>query len=56
MFLLFAGYNYYPAGGWDDYCGTYDTLEAAQDALSNIECDWYQIVDYRGKIPCVVEK
>lgn len=26
-FMLFAGDNYYPNGGWDDLVGMYDTLE-----------------------------
>ena len=29
MFALFAGENYYPGGGWNDYVGTFDSLDAA---------------------------
>ena len=45
MFLLFAGDFYYPAGGWEDYIGRYDSVERAEALLSNIGCDWYHIVD-----------
>lgn len=52
-YALFAGYNYYPSGGWDDIYGTYDTVEEAQEAWriarSNPErvlrSDWGHIID-----------
>ncbi|MBZ5616208.1 MAG: hypothetical protein LAO23_19545 [Acidobacteriia bacterium] len=45
-FLLFRGYTYYPAGGWDDFYGHYDTEEEAQAAEKNArKCDWYQVID-----------
>ena len=47
-FFVFAGYTYYPAGGWDDFKGDFDTLEEAQSHLQseNVkETDWQQIVD-----------
>lgn len=28
-FLLFAGFNYYPEGGWSDFRGSFDTAEEA---------------------------
>lgn len=31
--LLFAGENYYPSGGWDDYRGSFDTIEDAKKWL-----------------------
>lgn len=31
MFALFAGDVYYPSGGWNDFRGTFDTIEAAKD-------------------------
>lgn len=51
-FALFAGANYYPAGGMDDLVGRFDTLQealaAAQDENPE-DCtggyDWFQIVD-----------
>jgi hypothetical protein len=42
-FLLFKGDNYYPSGGWDDFVGAYETLEAAKMAAT--DCDWAQVVD-----------
>ena len=32
MFLLFAGDDYYPAGGAEDFQGAYESVEAAQTA------------------------
>jgi len=47
MFALFAGYNYYPSGGWDDHIATFATLEEAQHARNarSHKYDWFQIVD-----------
>lgn len=49
-FLLFAGNNYYPSGGWDDYVDSYSTLEEAkavgEDRLKS-RADWSHIVDIR---------
>ena len=52
-YLVFAGFNYYPSGGWDDFVDAFSTLEEAQ--ASAISCqsrgesggsfDWVQIVD-----------
>lgn len=52
-FLLFAGREYYPQGGWNDLIGSYDTaLEADAKLLAMIReqdaflvTDWYQVVD-----------
>ncbi len=51
-YLVFTGSKYYPSGGWDDFRGTFDTVEEAQKALlpsgTGLNCqsfDWYQIVD-----------
>jgi hypothetical protein len=33
-FLLFAGYDYYPHGGWNDFKGAFDTIEEAQTAFT----------------------
>lgn len=43
-YLLFAGEYYYPSGGFNDFKGSFDTME---DAQSNIQDwhDWYHIVD-----------
>lgn len=57
-FLLFAGENYYPLGGWTDFRDDFDTLEEAR-AAKNYRHDlqsaeWFQIVDTEQKM--VVEE
>ena len=46
MYLLFCGYNYYPAGGWDDFHGSYHSEEEAREATDSLPrgTDWWQIV------------
>lgn len=43
-YLLFAGEYYYPSGGFNDYKGSFDSIE---EAISNVMSyhDWYHIVD-----------
>lgn len=49
-FLLFASSFYYPNGGWDDFIGSFDTVEGAVEFLTSVDKeevhhDWYQVVD-----------
>lgn len=44
-FLVFAGDNYYPLGGFDDLQGDYETLEAAQFAAEALNREWAQVAD-----------
>ena len=46
MFLLFAGYHYYPSGGWNDFVGQYDTIEEARQSYRSMDVnyEWYHIV------------
>lgn len=56
-YLLFAGWNYYPRGGFKDLKGIFDTLEEAQKGRdeyyksegckvgSDDSYCWYHIVD-----------
>lgn len=56
-FMLFAGYHYYPSGGWQDFVGFFDTLDEARKAAANpetgyfatdykvIDPEWIQIID-----------
>jgi len=49
MYLLFAGSNYYPSGGWDDFRGEFNTLEEAREAaessnFSFSKYDWWHVV------------
>jgi len=46
---LFAGSDYYPAGGYDDYIGSFETLKIAQDYIkencNEISCNpWAHVV------------
>lgn len=51
MYLIFAGDNYYPRGGFGDFIGRADTLEDAMAAAGAGgeygQYDWWQIVDSR---------
>jgi hypothetical protein len=42
-FVIFAGDQYYPDGGWSDYRSSYATLDEARHAIT--PRDWWQIVD-----------
>jgi hypothetical protein len=44
-YAAFSGSNYYPDGGWDDFVGTYDTLEEARMAQRPNDNDWQHVVD-----------
>jgi hypothetical protein len=48
-FLLFSGDDFYPNGGWDDFSGDFDTVEAARTAAPETddiyEPKWWHIVD-----------
>jgi hypothetical protein len=51
-FLLFAGANYYPDGGWHDFRGAYQTLESARAELDSLNKRlraglWAHVVDIR---------
>ena len=42
MYLLFAGSQYYPFGGFFDFQGAYDTVEEAVEAGARY--DWWHVV------------
>ena len=47
-FIVFAGDEYYPSGGWLDFESSHDTLEAAllvANALRRGRADWSHVVD-----------
>ena len=51
MYFLFAGCDYYPGGGVNDYVDSYRDLASAKTAGESIltnGCDWAQIVEVRG--------
>lgn len=44
-YALFAGHNYYPCGGWDDFKGSFDTPEEALALYKTGNHEWGHIVD-----------
>ena len=50
-YLVFAGIDYYPAGGWNDFAGDADTLDEARQIVNlerrrpRLPARWWQIVD-----------
>lgn len=48
-FAIFYGGAHYPHGGWADFKGTADSVEAAKDKLLDAQLDgrfdWWQVVD-----------
>lgn len=47
-YLLFYGDAYYPAGGWGDFRGAFDTIEEAHAAYMKApgwKPDWWHVVD-----------
>jgi hypothetical protein len=46
MFLLFAGHSYYPRGGWNDFIGSFASVEDAKTHMLNSEerYDWWHVV------------
>lgn len=52
-YLLFAGHLYYPSGGWDDFQGDFDSVEAAEAHIPTVQetlhssSFWWHVVDTR---------
>lgn len=44
MFIVFAGDQYYPLGGYRDYRGQFYTIGEAREYLLSSRQDWWQIV------------
>lgn len=47
LYLVFAGDNYYPGGGWEDFQSAHTTPEEADAAVEELRKinDWAQVVD-----------
>jgi hypothetical protein len=45
QYLVFVFDQFYPLGGWDDFVGSYDSIEEARRAALKRQIDVYQIVD-----------
>jgi hypothetical protein len=54
-FYLFSGSTYYPNGGLGDYQGTFPTWQAARARVSDLICDWWQIVAVNPETGNLVE-
>lgn len=46
-FALFSGDYYYPAGGWGDFVGCYESMEDALGGFIPSEYAWAHVVDLR---------
>ena len=44
-YLVFAGDDHYPGGGWKDFRGDTDTMVEATDLVIGCRLDWHEIVD-----------
>ena len=44
-YLLFAGSEHYPRGGWKDFRSRHGSLVLALESAANAECDWWHIID-----------
>ena len=46
-FALFAGSNYYPDGGFNDFRGSFDTSAEAVRAVADLKglVDWWHVID-----------
>lgn len=57
--LLFVGSAYYPNGGWEDFVGSFDSIEAAKKRIMNHHqeesFEWAHIVS-DGKIKVYAQK
>lgn len=49
MYLVFAGDNYYPCGGFKDFKGEFESLTAAFRYIAITPCEWYHVVEYESK-------
>jgi len=48
-FMIFAGENYYPSGGMNDFVGEFDTISQCIIRLSKRRADWWNILDTQTK-------
>lgn len=45
MFLVFAGSDYYPSGGWNDLAETSESIELAVQSAKAENADWWHVVN-----------
>ncbi len=60
-YLLFAGFGYYPDGGWDDFKGSFSSYAEAKKAADDLiakeegsfaQRDWAHVVDLTTMQKC----
>ena len=44
-YMLFSGYNYYPSGGMNDFCGSFNTIEECEVKIKMSCNDWFHVYD-----------
>jgi hypothetical protein len=44
-YLLFAGSFYYPAGGWSDFLGDFDSVDEAHRSAPASDFDLLEVID-----------
>ena len=44
-YMLFAGQEFYPSGGWSDFIDSFDSIDEARDCSRSGPFDWYHIID-----------
>ena len=53
MYLLFAGFSYYPCGGFDDFIDSYSCIDSCKRAFAILKkehsYDWAHVVDIDKK-------
>lgn len=50
-YILLVGYSYYPAA-WDDFIGSFDSVEGAKKKAAKCNGDWYEIIDCETELLC----
>ena len=55
-YLLFYGSRYYACGGWEDFRGEFDTIEAAKEAFFSSEEDVMDGTEQWAQIVCAKTK
>lgn len=46
-FLLFAFDTYYPSGGWSDFVGAFDTIEAVDEWIGHADYENFQYGNFQ---------
>lgn len=50
-YILLVGDAYYPAA-WDDFRGSFDSVDSAKKRATKCDGDWYQIIDCETEKEC----